>query len=67
MGIGFETESGGLLKWMGMGGCRLLTSAGGILAHLARALHVIESGPIDREAEAEQSLVWSAIASKLNL
>lgn len=50
-----------------VGGRRLLTSAGGILAPNVRALHVIESGPIDKGSQAESGLVWSAIASKLSL
>ena len=50
-----------------MGGRCLLTSAGGILAPVVQAPHVVESGPIDKGSQAEYGLVWSATASKLNL
>jgi hypothetical protein len=36
-----------------MGGRCLLTPAGGILAPVVRALHVVESGPIDKGNQAE--------------
>ena len=40
-----------------MGGRCLLTSAGGILAPVVRAPHVVESGPIDKGSQAEYGLV----------
>jgi hypothetical protein len=67
MGIVSETRGGRRPKWRSMGGRRLLTFAGGILAPVVRALHVVESVPIDKGNQAAQGLVGSATASKLNL
>lgn len=53
MGIVAETKNGQRLEWRGMGGRRLLMSAGGILAVNVRALHVVESEPIDKGSQAE--------------